>query len=193
MKTTNLNASLDMFIAATFAQPNAVQPCCAHGCNACCQEPAYCDVNEVAAMLAILPQDQIEALKLRVIEWMQSTSTVRRTEVQINATAYRKLAITCPMLSPETGLCLAYANRPMGCRTFFATGNPAHCKLPEREHQKFAIFNKETEYQIMRPYFIDCLTNDEKIALDHIGVLLFEALFDKKAPSKSRKEIVAEK
>lgn len=190
MTTTNLNASLDMFIAATLAQPNSVQPCCSHGCNACCEEPAYCDVNEVAAMLALLPQDQLEALRLRVLEWMRRTTSVRYTEVQMDATAYRQLRIKCPMLSPDTGLCLAYANRPMGCRTFFATGNPKHCQLPERTHQKFAIFNKNSEAEIMRHYFVDCLAQDGKIVLDHIGVLLFEALFDKKAPSKSRKEIV---
>lgn len=189
MKTTRLNQNLDAFIAASFAQPQNAPHCCSKGCNACCQEPAYCDVNDVSAMLELLPPDQIEALKLRVIEWMQSTSTIRRTEEQMNATAYRELRITCPMLSPETGLCLAYANRPMGCRTFFAHGNPEHCKLPERTHQKFAVFNKNTEAEIMRPYFIDCLSNGGKIVMDHIGVLLFEALFDKKAPSKSRKEI----
>lgn len=189
MTTTNLNASLDSFIAATLAQPNSVQPCCSKGCNACCEEPAYCDVNEIAAMLALLAPDQIEALKLRVLEWMRSTTAVRYEEEQIDATKYRQMRVKCPMLCPDTGLCLAYANRPMGCRTFFATGNPDHCKLPERTHQKFAIFNKNTEAEIMRHYFMDCLNQDSAIVLDHIGVLLFEALFDKKAPSKSRKEI----
>lgn len=190
MTTTSLNASLDSFIAATLAQPNSVQPCCFKGCNACCEEPAYCDVNEIAAMLDLLAPDQTEALKLRVLEWMRSTTAVRYEEEQIDATKYRQMRIKCPMLCPDAGLCLVYANRPMGCRTFFATGNPDHCKLPERTHQKFAIFNKNTEAEIMRHYFMDCLNQDSAIVLDHIGVLLFEKLFDKKAPSKSRKEIL---
>lgn len=191
MTTANYNAALDQFIAASLAQPGAIQPCCQKGCNACCDEAAYADKNDIAAMLAILPADQIEALKLRVLEWMQSTTEVRHTEELIDAHKYRSLKITCPMLSPETGLCLAYECRPMGCRTFAAIGNPEHCKQPERKHQKFVVFNKKTEYAIMREYFLQCLQYDGAIVMDHIGVLLFEALFDKQAPSKSRKEITA--
>lgn len=189
MTTATLNRNLDEFIALVFSQPQNAPHCCAKGCNHCCSEPAYCDVNEVDAMLSLLAPDQIESLKLRVLEWMQSTATVRYEEAQINALKYRVLNIPCPMLSPETGLCMGYAARPLACRTFFATGKADDCKLPERAHQKFAILPKDPENQIMRHYFMDCLTQDGKITLDHIGVLLFEKLFDKKAPSKSRKEI----
>lgn len=190
MNTANINAALDEFITASLAQPGAIQPCCFKGCNACCEEAAYCDRNDVAAMLAMLDAVQIEALKLRVIEWMQRTTPVRSEEEQIDAHKYRAMRIKCPMLCPDTGLCLAYACRPMGCRTFCAIGKAEDCQIPARKNQKFIQFNKQTEAIIMRQYFIDCLTNDGAIVMDHIGVLLFEKLFDKQAPSKSRQEIV---
>ena len=189
MNTANHNANLDEFIAASLARPEAIQPCCTKGCNLCCEEAAYCDANDAEAMISQLQPDQIEALKLRVIEWMQQTTLIRRTEKQMDAFTYREHRIKCPMLCPETGLCLAYAVRPMGCRTFFAIGNKADCQLPNRKHQKFVIFNKQTEALICRDYLVNCLTHDGKIVLDHIGVMLFEKLFNKQAPSASRQEI----
>ena len=189
MTTANTNAALDEFIAASLAQPNSLPTCCHKGCNACCEEVAYCDANDVIAMLSVLDPVQIEALKLRVLEWMQRTTLVRSEEQQIEAMKYRNMRIKCPMLCPETGLCLAYAVRPMGCRTFYAIGKAEDCQLPNRAHQKFVVFNKKTEAVIMRQYFLDCLASDGKIVMDHIGVLLFEKLFDKQASSKSRQEI----
>lgn len=182
MKPQLLHKETDEILAKAFAQPGAVQPCCSKGCNACCQEPAYAEAGEVDAMLEALTPEQIKELKDRVIRWVISARHVF-TQERIDATEYRKLNLQCPMM--KDGLCSAYAQRPYGCRMFFATGNPAHCNLPERTHQKFAIF-PNFEKQLMQKHGLLALQRGESLVMDHIGALLYEKLCGGKLETASR-------
>jgi hypothetical protein len=67
-------------------------------------------------MLSMLDPVQIEALKLRVLEWMQRTTLVRSEEEQIEAVKYRNMRIKCPMLCPR--------NRTVPCLRRATDGMP---------------------------------------------------------------------
>lgn len=158
---------------ATAISRGAQTPCCRKGCHACCYEPAYAIRQEVEHALASVPPEKREALKERTSVWLEKLEAGGFTDGEMpDAVAYRKHAIACPFL--ENGLCSVYDRRPIGCRSFFAIGNPADCELPNRAHQKFACFPPKAMAQIAGPLIT--ATNAGPNDADHIGSLLAELL-----------------
>lgn len=172
------HAAIDRYIAKTFADSPQLKPCCHIGCSACCSEPVYASEAEVLHILEILTPEQISAVKARLLEWLARTKPLMNQDMP-DAVEYRKLNAPCVFL--QGGLCSVYSRRPHGCRVWFALTNPENCDLPARKHQKYTIF-PETLFEAIGS--ITCV--NDKLILDHMGVLLAEKLLGIKMSSASR-------
>ncbi len=180
----------DRLIAKTFDQNPTVRPCCRAGCSACCSEALFASNAEVEHILEALTPEQLAELKAKLPAWLEATRPMmKHKDIHAGnfAVAYRRLNVPCVFL--KNGLCSIYARRPFGCRAFFALKNPFNCNLPEREHQKFAIFGDDF-YRALGGEFIFV---DGNFILDHLGVLLAERLLDIKCPSAARTTDTAER
>ncbi len=175
------NERCDTFWRNVLAQPQNQKPCCFKGCHACCSEPVYASNAEVDYILAGLTDDQKEQVADKVCDWLEKVSGILHEKMP-DAVKYRQLEAPCPLL--KNGLCSVYERRPMGCRSFFALGNPLDCNLPARKHQKFATIPDKFFFFVGIPPAL----NDVFIQ-DHLGVLLLERLHGIGHFSGSRREI----
>lgn len=154
------------------------RPCCKVRCSACCYEPAYAVRMEIERALEGMTPEQLDGLRARTEKWMEQARASRllKDDVDVDelpdALEWRKHRIACPFL--EGSLCSIYARRPVGCRMFFAKGDPADCEMPMREHQLFASFADHVMGEVAMPFFKE----HRAAAMDvgHIGVLLHEVL-----------------
>lgn len=158
-------------VAAREIARSEFKPCCRVGCSACCYEPAYAIRAEIEHALKLLTPEQLEMVKAKTKVWVKKAEASGLLNGELaDATQWRLNAIACPFL--EGALCSIYARRPIGCRVFFAKGDPADCDMPMRQHQLYASFANHIMDEICRPLLeseeVDCRD------ADHIGVLLAE-------------------
>lgn len=176
MKASDYYRELDKLTALGF-ENNPVKPCCSKGCHTCCSEALTVADAEVKNILEHYPPEKLDALKARTADWMESFRPFQRAPTKdglINGFAYLLADIKCPFL--EGGLCSIYEHRPFSCRVYFAAGNPEHCKMPHRITQQIADYNY-TDPRFATGYF-DTMMNEGSIRMDHLGVLLYNRLFD---------------
>ncbi len=91
---------------------NVVPHACAAGCAYCCHltvEASAPEVFLIAAFLAHLPAERLEAVKARV---RQTATAVRG----LSPDARVRAAVPCALL--EEGRCSVYGVRPLGCRSW---------------------------------------------------------------------------
>jgi Fe-S-cluster containining protein len=171
-------------------ETSAFKPCCSKGCSHCCDEPLYVDSVEVDYMLEGLDANQLARIKERTAEWLQKVQPFLSEEPGgdglIDAFPYRDAKITCPLL--ENNECMVYERRPMGCRMFFATGNPDDCRMPMRRRQRIAHISMEQPQWrgLFSRWFSDRKPGDT--IMDHLGVLLANKLLGLKIKSSVRQE-----
>jgi Fe-S-cluster containining protein len=179
------HATADRYIAKAFADNPSMTPCCRAGCSACCSEPLWASEAEVLHILEMLTPEQIEEIKLKLPAWLKATRPLMDEkecfgECSYNfSLAYRRLNAPCVLL--KNNLCSVYPRRPFGCRTWFALKNPEHCQLPDREHQQFAYFTDDLFRAVGSMTFVN-----DRLVLDHLGILLAEKLLGLTCPSASR-------
>lgn len=179
--TAEDHARCDEFVAACTAN-STVKPCCTKGCHACCYESVYASESEVNFILSGMSDEAKSALAVRVQEWLEKVKAIL-PECMPKFWDYLPLRARCPLLGDD-GLCSVYASRPLGCRVWFACGNPADCEMPARKGQGYAHFPD----QLFKHIGVPARVNGHLIH-DHLGVLLAERLLGIKLVSGSRRDV----
>lgn len=182
MNAHQLHAAVDNIIDRSDAKQTS---CCARCTYAyCCYEPLYADIEEVKTMVEGLAPEQLQHVKEATAEWVcKAIDSHLLAEQEPNAMQWRGHEIACPFLKDRR--CMVYNHRPMGCRMFFARGEPEGCALPKRQHQLIARFPPEKIAPALKPWYESRLM-DKAFEMDHLGVLLAKVLFNVHIHSGSR-------
>lgn len=116
---------------------------CAKGCGACCRQVvpiAPAEARRVAALVEEMPEPRRSVVKGRFAEaWkrIEEAGLLPALEgrgprapggaVEIGLAVFR-LGIPCPFLEEES--CSIYEERPIACREYLVTSDPALCSAP---------------------------------------------------------------
>lgn len=179
-----LHDRADKAIAGALARNGATPPC-KKGCFFCCRESVYACSSEVEAMLEMLSQEQLEALKGKTRQWLEKfKQSGIANEREPAALKYRPLLLWCPLLN-EQKECSVYERRPLACRAHIAYQSSDGCEHDNlREHQKFALFPGLLE--ALNVQRIDAMQDGETEVMDHLGILLADALLGKNERTAAR-------
>jgi Fe-S-cluster containining protein len=189
MKASEFMAEVDRLTQMSLDN-SPVKPCCSKGCSHCCSEPLYSSEEEVDYMLGGLTETQRIRVETRTRAWIQKAEeffavSKLRPDGLHNAFEYRDANIECPFL--ENKLCMVYERRPMGCRTFFAMGNPDHCAMPYRRKQLVGEFDFENDQWFS--LFDEWTKTDNinrRLDNDHMGIILHNKLFNDNKHTSAR-------
>jgi len=186
MTVFDYHTAIDAALARVMAA-NADKPPCCKQCTSphCCSEPAYADALEIEWMLEALTPEQLAHVEEGAAQWrgIFGASPMIKEE-QTHAFRYRLLNLPCPFL--KDGRCLAYERRPLGCREFFAIGNPEDCAMPARMKQKYAAFPHPNLMDgVVQKFFLA----NRRIDLDHISAHLVRKLLDPEFTTGSHQRI----
>lgn len=106
---------------------------CRAGCGACCNQAVPVTRSEVRAIRAYLrelPHDQRAQLEQRVAEVGTELAAAGVTATNVDdERAYFALGVACPFL--VDGSCGIRPARPLACREYLVTSDPAHCATRE--------------------------------------------------------------
>ena len=95
---------------------------CKASCSACCSRLIYVSVAESLIMLDSLIRSGVwDQVRDRAKEQVKLIGIADRSS------SWFKMNKPCPILNPETKLCLAYEVRPSPCSTHFVKSNPNLC------------------------------------------------------------------
>jgi Fe-S-cluster containining protein len=132
---TEIFADVDWLVARMIEQSSRQgRPVtCRAGCSACCSEPLWATRLEALYLLESLTPVQRQAVTDRTRSWLAGARAAG-----LLAIPYEKLTthqwlparLACPFL--EGNLCLAYTQRPAGCRTHLAVTPPEYCQPARR-------------------------------------------------------------
>lgn len=184
-KVDALNARL---IAET-ARLGRPVTCQGKGCCACCYEPVYCSSDEAHHLLEDLTGEQRAAVTERLklaINKVESEGILWKAMPPVMQWLAMKLP--CPLL--ENGVCMAYPNRPISCRSHFAV-NPAEWCATHREEQKYPASN-EVSAAIGQEVVKAHLKLGNILLHDNLLALLENELLGQYHPTGSAEQIVFE-
>lgn len=155
---------------------------CRAGCYHCCREPAYAEKSEVQALIAALPDDRLVGVKQRTQAWWEGFHAARfekmpqRPEKGDFSTLlkYRQAMLWCPLL--KDGLCGAYNQRPMNCRTHMVSGAASACESDaERPSQIYAMVGSD-DFHLRAIYLLGNESPAHLYEWDHLGIWLGKLL-----------------
>lgn len=174
MNVQQFHAVIDNIVDHSDAKQTS---CCSRCTYAyCCYEPLYADIEEVKLMVESLTPEQLQHVKEATAEWARKAiDSHLLADQEPDAMKWREHEIVCPFLKDRR--CVVYNHRPMGCRMFFAKGQPEGCALAKREHQQIAFFPPEKTAPLLEPWFKRRIL-DKPFEMDHLGVLLAKLLFN---------------
>jgi Fe-S-cluster containining protein len=127
-------------LAARGAEQRAERVSCAKGCGACCRQlvpVTRIEAQHVARLIHDLPADRRSDVEARfhrarerlaahgLLDRLRGREASTREARRELAVAYFRLGIPCPFLDDES--CSIHANRPVACREYLVTSDPAHC------------------------------------------------------------------
>ena len=128
-------------IAVLQSEANGKTVSCKKGCGACCRQLVPITKTEswhIAKLVAKLPKEKQKRIKQSFREaretlqnsslWEQLSSTTSIENTREIGFDYFDLDINCPFL--EDNACSIHPHRPLSCREFLATSNPAFCSAP---------------------------------------------------------------
>lgn len=130
-------------------------------------------------MVKSIPTLEVDGVKERTRQWVEKAEASGLLKEKLpSAFDWLSFKMVCPLL--KNGLCLVYDNRPFGCRSHNAIGDPALCHSAEgRKTQKY--FNcPELEQMTMTTLLA------ASPLVDHLGVFLSEMLLNRPVPSAAR-------
>jgi Fe-S-cluster containining protein len=119
---------------------------CGPGCGACCRQLVpitETEARRLTEVVASMPEPKrrstirrfdatlasIEAGGLG--ERLRGYAALSEAEIDSIGLAYFALGVPCPFLVDES--CSIHKDRPLACREFLVTSDPAHCKAPSPE------------------------------------------------------------
>jgi len=151
---------------------------CKAGCFACCSEPLYVFDYEARHLLKHVPPAEMPGVVERTKAWSekaQSCGILAKHTPHVQEYRYQKLV--CPLL--KDGLCLVYKQRPFGCRSHSAIGDPKLCHDDQaRMEQKFVY-----SHLLLSKHIRDGAVGD------HLGVFLSNVLTGTKLQSADRAHV----
>jgi Fe-S-cluster containining protein len=185
---SELRAFIDKTLARVIAKTGD-KITCAKGCFSCCKEPVYADSAEVRMILDSLTSDRKETLHTALLEWHRLFRIEGfDREDQPSAFRYRPFNLWCPLLDRQTGECTVYENRPKECRLHLTKGPKSHCDDDElRPKQKFAMVPELLRYCAEAQ--MSSLDDGETVAMDHLCILLLDALTGQDHATQARMEM----
>lgn len=116
---------------------------CKAGCGACCRQAvplAEPEAYAIAEMVAEMPEPKRTAIREKFekacahfeeIGWFDrfdQAGSMTPKERNDHVTAYLREGVPCPFLEDES--CSIHERRPMICREYLVTSQPAHCASP---------------------------------------------------------------
>jgi Fe-S-cluster containining protein len=119
---------------------------CRKGCGACCCQLvpiSEVETYHVARLVKAMPKARREAVRERFTHnerllaeaglWptLQDVDRLAKADYESFGMAYFGLGISCPFL--EDGACSIHPHRPLACREYLVTSDPAACANPTRE------------------------------------------------------------
>ncbi len=169
---------------------------CKKGCFSCCYESVYVTREEAKLLVDYVRnqgRDALDALRAKVKDWMRRFMLSDSWDTNMPAAvAYRSLRLACPILG-EDGACTAYEVRPIGCRMHMTKFPKAQCEdLTQRSRAKFldpmgtAIAGGHTNVVFAMTEATIAASDAESVTLDHLVILMAEALGMPAPPSGSR-------
>lgn len=166
-------------------EKNKKTPTCGKGCFFCCKELAYATDLEIEHLLSTMTEEEKKKIHLKVMLWVAKFQVAQfEKQVKPDAHEYRKQNIWCPLLSDDK-TCSVYADRPSECRLFLTDFPRSGCEDDTLRHeQKFMDFPVVVD-AILKTYVCE-MEDGDTIIWDHIGILLYEKLFDRTFPSAAR-------
>ncbi|CDQ20476.1 Putative zinc-or iron-chelating domain-containing protein [Halobacillus karajensis] len=114
----------------------SMKPNCFMGCAFCCYFPIVITKMEAKMMFHSIEQfdpDRKEAIFSHWEKYFEQQQGKLKTALSMDyenpetKLEYKKLNLPCPMLDPDTQLCMAYEVRPIPCRTYLNYSNPQVC------------------------------------------------------------------
>ncbi|MGH7298407.1 MAG: YkgJ family cysteine cluster protein [Polyangiaceae bacterium] len=139
------NMIVDSAVAKVEARGEAIS--CKAGCGACCRQIvpiSGAEARQIREMVATMPEprrtevrarftDAIDRLKAAgLYEKARDSNTLPDEEDVPFALGYMKLGIACPFLEDES--CSIHPDRPVICREYLVTSDPADCADPTGYH-----------------------------------------------------------
>lgn len=136
------HATWDEFWAKMAPQRAKNPVTCVKGCHACCAEPLMVSELEAELMVQAIPAPELEGVKQRASEWAVKAYTSGLLAIDPpSAVEWLRSSIMCPLL--KDGLCLVYQQRPLGCRSHCATGDPKLCHSPDTRREQTYVTSPE--------------------------------------------------
>lgn len=141
---------------------------CGKGCFACCREPLLTSRTEAELVFSSIPEAEKSYVRERTIKWLDTVMpSGLGGEVTPHVNPWRKLMAWCPIL--KDGLCLTYANRPIGCRSHVAVGPRENCEDDDlRYFQQYVNTPELTAYTVGKLTALD----GEFVEMTHLPVWL---------------------
>jgi Fe-S-cluster containining protein len=161
-------------------------PPCKQGCFWCCKEPVYTTASEVRRLLEGMSEAELAALKERASRWwFQFQATKLREQIEPSVHEYRRVNLWCPFLLDQQ--CSAYDRRPTACRMHLVKAEAHRCADDDlRRTQTFLNFVGLGDLQVTA--VLRSLADGETEKMDHLGALLYAALFGIDRPTAARVE-----
>lgn len=182
--------AIDKRLAEESAKLGKPITCQGKGCCACCYEPVYCSSAEAKHLVEALTTEQraavTERLKLALAK-VQSEGLLWKKEMP---TVMKWLAMKSPCPLLENGMCLAYENRPISCRSHMAVG-PAEWCATNRLEQKYPMA-EESSLAVGQAVVKAHLKLGNTIIYDNLLALLEQELLGEYHPTGSAQQIVFE-
>ncbi|RWZ58149.1 YkgJ family cysteine cluster protein [Halobacillus fulvus] len=126
---------------------SGMRPNCFMGCSFCCYFPIILSKMEARMMFHSIEQFPAERKSAIFNHWetyYESQKEKLQKGLQMDPEdpetklRYKQLNLPCPMLDPETQLCMAYEVRPIPCRTYLNYGDPQVCAENDMPDEPFS-------------------------------------------------------
>lgn len=154
-----------------------MKPNCFKGCAFCCYFPIVVSRMEAKIMFRSIEQFSEERKNAIFRHWenyykdqsgkLEKAFSMDPEDPQTKL-AYKQLNLPCPMLDPETQLCMAYEVRPIPCRTYLNYSDPQVCAENHMPKEPFS-------YEFLYTYYFGAINeliqvlyeNGEEIFIDY--------------------------
>ena len=162
-------------VAVEIASSEGRHVSCRAGCGACCRQLvplAGAEAHELAALVELLPAERRKAVLARFAAararleaaglWPAVVDMAAITDPKAAAAlglGYFAQRIPCPFLEDES--CSIHPHRPLVCREYLVSSDPAHCADPGGEHvmpikldRRLAVAVARTGMEDGRPHYV---------------------------------------
>lgn len=126
------------------AQRDGLAVSCRAGCGACCRQLVPVSPAEARALVALvdaMPPERARAIRQRFADArarlaaaglarpVSTPGSAERPSLRAFGLDYFRLGVACPFLEDES--CSIHPDRPLVCREYLVTSDPAECARPE--------------------------------------------------------------